>query len=495
MALRPDSTPIAVGLEIVRGYLASAIPLPAAALFAEGLAILVIANDVCAGLPERRDAVLRMMVAGAAGAALINVLRIVLVAVSRDHPWTAALDYFWSARVNVQYGDLNAAGSYFAMMLFVAAALLSEGSPLWLAASLLISLALWISGSRTALAATVIVVIGILAGLVIVRQRQRRRPFVAMAIVTILTVALWQRYPHAKNASPSAAWEARVALASAALEMAANHPIFGVGLGRFHELSADYVNIPQLAGAHENAHNNFLQVLAELGVPGLVLFGFMIGLALAALARTPQPSTTTYGLLAGLVVFLITCLGGHPLLVHAVAYPFWLALGIAAAQGPPPTSQFRWPRSVGIVALTVFAATLPSRIMTAVRDTNLKGASVGLSKWQHAPDGMRYRLAGAQSALFVASAAKWVEIPLRHGSQPPESVRVQLFVDGRQANTVLLPNDGQWHILRFPLVRRAAGLYSRLDLEVLPLTPSTWLDAQASGTGDVLMVGEPVVRE
>ena len=51
-----------------------------------------------------------MMVAGAAGAALINLLRIVLAAASRGHPLSLALDYFWSVRVNVHYPDLNAAG-------------------------------------------------------------------------------------------------------------------------------------------------------------------------------------------------------------------------------------------------------------------------------------------------------------------------------------------------------------------------------------------------
>jgi hypothetical protein len=35
-------------------------------------------------------------------------------------------------------------------------------------------------------------------------------------------------------------------------------------------------------------------------------------------------------MLAGVAAFIVSWLGGHPLLVPEVAYPFWLALGIVA---------------------------------------------------------------------------------------------------------------------------------------------------------------------
>jgi O-antigen ligase len=491
-ALQPGSTLTEVGAEIAHSYLSAAIPLPPAILLAGGLVLFLISTETCAGSPARCDAVLRMMVAGAAGAASMNILRIVLAVASHDQRWIVGLQYFWSVRVNVHYSDLNAAGSYFAMTAFLAAGLVWDRSLVWLPALLLVTSGLWISGSRTALAASIAAIVAALGFMAISWKRRKTVMFVAIAVVVIVAGELWHLYPHEKNVAASAAWRSRGALAGAALRIAEDHPVFGVGLGRFQELSPQYAQIPELAVVHENAHNNFLQVLAELGAPGLVLFSTVIILALWAAARSPHRSRTTDGLIAGLSVYLLTCLGGHPLLVHGAAYPFWMALGVAAAQRPEAMSDARWPRFAGIVLLVALVVTLPHRIGEAARDVNLEGASVGLSKWQHEPDGPPYRWASTHGAVFVPSAAKSVEIPLHHGPHAGGSLQVQLFIDGRQADTVLVPDDGQWHVVRLRLVRRATGLYSRIDLQVQTATTP---DEQKADITDVLMVGKPSIPE
>ena len=84
----------------------------------------------------------------------------------------------------------------------------------------------------------------------------------------------------------------------------------------------------------QNAHNNYVQVMAELGVPGLLLFVAVIVAALKTGFSRAGPPGPSWGLLAGLCAYLLTCLLGHPLLIVAAAYPFWTALGLAASAAP-----------------------------------------------------------------------------------------------------------------------------------------------------------------
>ena len=97
--------------------------------------------------------------------------------------------------------------------------------------------------SRTALAGAMVVAAAWLGPLA-AWKRKKAVLFVGLGLIVLLAGALWQFYPHEKNATASAAWQIRLELAKAALRMAADHPVFGVGLGRFYELSAEYANIP-----------------------------------------------------------------------------------------------------------------------------------------------------------------------------------------------------------------------------------------------------------
>ncbi len=65
----------------------------------------------------------------------------------------------------------------------------------------------------------------------------------------------------------------------AALRMFAELPLMGVGLGNFYRLSSDAdltgsAYLAQIGG--ENAHNYFLQMLAELGLVGVTILGFAV---------------------------------------------------------------------------------------------------------------------------------------------------------------------------------------------------------------------------
>jgi O-antigen ligase len=75
----------------------------------------------------------------------------------------------------------------------------------------------------------------------------------------------------------SAAFSNRPGIWLAALGMWAKFPLFGVGQGNFYQLSHffNFINVPDLING-ENAHNYFLQTLAETGLVGVFAFTLAI---------------------------------------------------------------------------------------------------------------------------------------------------------------------------------------------------------------------------
>jgi hypothetical protein len=157
----------------------------------------------------------------------------------------------------------------------------------------------------------------IAAGAVIfLRSRGRRGLFLALAgalgLVLLLSPASpVRRLLHPKPGDIAAAND-RLELWSAGLRMVEAHPLTGIGLGNFEAEVPRYL----APGQHIDfiAHNTYIEMAAELGLPGLVLFLAILLCGLQSLRRTRQlaekaGSTLLYnaasGLEAGLIGFAV----------------------------------------------------------------------------------------------------------------------------------------------------------------------------------------------
>jgi hypothetical protein len=466
---------------VTQNYLVGSRPLTASMLFLESLALMVITADVCAVEAGRTARMLRMLMVSAAAAALLNLLRVINSAVAQPHPWTAFLVQFATVRANMHFPDLNAAGSYFVLMLFIAAGFLRSLPVQSGAACALIAAGIWMAGSRTALAAA----LGMGAAGLFVRRGISRRTLLlscgVIGLLVLLAVAAWVWYPQGRNLDSAGALSYRITRGRAAIALITAHPVIGVGPGNFNDQS----------GVADNAHNNYLQIAAELGLPALVLFLFVCASALRSAWDAARQSWPAWGLCLGLGAYLVTCLAGHPLLVAGAAYPFWIALGLAASLGLPASAD-GVTRRFTIAAVVIIVATLPLRIAGAVRDADVEHLSVGLSKWQQPPDGPRYRWAGGHATFYVSPAARSIQIPLRRSSLAPATIEVTIYLDGIEANKVILRSDEGEKTVRLNLLRRAKTRFARVDLESRVPGELRTLDVQATDTGGVLMVGRPI---
>jgi O-antigen ligase len=459
--------------------------LRAAFLLLEGLLLLLAATSLVATAPRLLVPMAAGAVAGGALAAAANVAQLIEAAAGTADFWRTLAAHLSGVRVNVHYGDLNAAGSHFAMLAFVAVALaIRQGTTAraWIVPALMISAAMWLTGSRAAVVACPIAIVGVLLVRAVHAQGIRGIAWVA-APVLLAAAAAAVVYSPTRGGQPasSIALRIRLELAATAGRMVRERPVFGIGLGQFLQRSGEFSSDELLRmyppARRENAHNNFLQILAELGVAGLAAFLWVLTAASRSLYREPNVMpgrTVIWGCAGGLIAFLVSCLGGHPLLVREPAYTFWLLLGVVAGStwgrggessaAIGPSRQTRGRDLLVAAAIVVIVISIPLRVLQARAGADLEHRGIGLSLWHTAADGVRYRAAVGPASVFVPADRAF---RFRIASTAAHPVRVALMLDGRTADVVHV-EPGRWKDVT--ILRRSVdpgARFVRLDLEVL----------------------------
>jgi O-antigen ligase len=463
--------------------------LASGAVVLEGTALFVAVVVLCHRHARLARRLAAMVAVGGTAIAALNVYRLADIGLRIPNLFTALLANPRSVRITLAFPDLNATGSYLAMTLILAAGLLVTARRRrwgWAVAGAGILVGLWLSGSRSAWASAVISGIGAVVAWTASRAKPGRATIMFACatgcVVFVLLLLMFVR-PAVLNAQLSTALASRVGLGQTALRMTASHPIFGVGIGRFLSESAGYIDpiFARTYYARENAHNNFLQILAELGCVGFAVFVWL----LAAVGRRIWTAWRAAGdgLLAGaagaVVAFLLSCLAGHPLLTPEVALAFWLVLGVAAALAGQATAasddgitapsnahdgwrpRHRW-LAAGLIALAV---SIPIRAHSFIEnEADLRRAVIGFSDWHLDDQGVRYRTMTRRGQFYITESTCEVRLAVRvDAGQERRRVDVELRVDDRVANRVRAVTDS-WREMRVLLRIDSGRNFRKIEL-------------------------------
>ena len=117
---------------------------------------------------------------------------------------------------------------------------------------------------------------------------------------------------------------------SRAKNILAEEPAAGIGIGSFYRVSPLYTprEYEKRSQVEENAHNYYIQVATEVGIPPLLIFlGLMFFTFKAGLLALVQCNTKAKGLISGLLLglaaYLVTMMTSHPLLLSNQQFLFW----------------------------------------------------------------------------------------------------------------------------------------------------------------------------
>lgn len=338
------------------------------------LTAAVYAERLIGAAPDREMVGRLWVIAGGAGAALTMVSVLGAVMSSELPPMQAVQSLVESGRFSTLQPDLNAAGSYFALFLLPAAVVgVRRRTPSMLAAALpLIALAFFAARSRAAVGAVVLVASAAGAQTLSRTTVLKGRMVLALAGLAVTFVALAAglfAITSQSNVAPQTAVQYRLEMTQVAFEGVRRYPLFGVGLGDYIRTTRRFItpDMPLLSGYApngENAHNNFLQIAVELGVPAMFAFLWLV-VPIATLGfrgTVERPSPELRGMSLGLAAFLLSALFGHPLLIAQVGAAFFMALGITAGFAPAP-QRATWAPVVAVAGVCFYGVSLLWRVL------------------------------------------------------------------------------------------------------------------------------------
>ena len=473
---------------------------PAARLL-EGIGLFVATLTLCGRCPRLGTRGARALAASAGVAALAAVVPLASRAIAMG--WSAAFPkgIVTTSRISTVGRDVNAAGSYYALAFGAAAGLVAADRRYrlaWCAVGALTLAALWLTGSRAGLVAVAFVAVLMAAAL---GARQRGRPAIVAATVAVGLVVLVGGFLYSTAAvrtRAAVALEWRVEHGLTALRMFAAHPVFGAGVGRFRALSPEYTS-PDWR-RRGNAHNNFLQVLAELGLVGLALLAGLLGRVLWRTWRAPtlRSDPLLACLAGGVLAYVVTWLAGHPLLVFEAAAPFWLALGLLAGMTPgtPPAAEqpnetarpvraWRPSAASWLLALVIVSSVVP-RARAEIRQGDLSGAGMGFSAAHRDARGHRFRWMATRALLFVPATAHEVAVPFRSPGGP---ATVKLLVGEEVVARLVVERAWREALVSLPAVEGRRFVPLELRASVVPAAGQ--LNGAGKTTDTRVQVGVP----
>lgn len=333
--------------------------------------------------------------------------------------------------------------------------------------------AVWISGSRTGLAAIAVgLTVAAYEAIRASRLDARRLATVGIGVIAVaagVIVALQNASTHTivqrgtlgylpffgdrgiANSANELLWE-RFGYGPAAIEMVKEHPIEGVGVGMFHTLVHDFGTLRGYSGARalttDNAQNWLRHILAEQGFLGSIPVVWWCVLLVVWLFRSRAGGDRlSIGLLRGAVLgFAVASIFGMPGQAAAVAVTFWVFvfwLLLERGEGAAAAVPIQWPRPATIAAVVLIVVHAGMTIASARGDLWPRNRSMrfgwfykyGMSepepdpggnpvqrRWTITPKSLAVVPVGGKVLKFVA----WIDHP--DGDERP--VKTKAWADG-----------------------------------------------------------------
>lgn len=437
-----------------------------AALLLEGMALLLYGVHYCETRSDFAPSLLRMVVCVTVGVAVLNIAFFANELMDTGEPGARFVEFVTSGRFSAHIGDVNAAGSFLVMGLFVAAgmavvehrhrALLALGCVAILAA-------IWLTSSRAAVFSVLLVVMAAAATAAIARSRKPMvTALVSLSIMVTVGLITFRYLPsHFFDSNAARAANIRLMFLATTARMIEAYPVFGLGVGQFSTWSRRFSS-PELVAIYpsENAHNNFAQIAGELGLTGLIAFLCVLYISLYRPHHQEPVEQSRFirPVLVGLAAFLVTCLAGHPLLIPEVSYGFWLIL--AVVPGLLHVRDRLQSTSGPLVALCaiILTASIGARIYLKMPLINWASITYGL-----ADD----RFISSRARLFIPCAAACdVMLPFRARAASPETpVEMDVLVDDKIVETITI-TDRVWRSTHLPLENHKTNQVHRIDLQI-----------------------------
>jgi putative inorganic carbon (hco3(-)) transporter len=132
----------------------------------------------------------------------------------------------------------------------------------------------------------------IAAVLIVAAVIWHRRAAMAIAVVAVVLLSVSVASPHVRSAlfknsgsGLNQSTSGRAGLVSNGIKIARQNPVFGVGVGGFKRAYADLTHLKGKEPKKAASHNTPVTVAAESGIPGLVLFAWLVGAAIVVTFR------------------------------------------------------------------------------------------------------------------------------------------------------------------------------------------------------------------
>jgi hypothetical protein len=411
---------------------------------------------------------------------------------------------FWAdfGRASGALIDANASGALTALWVGIAVCLGIRARTgmttlvLSLSAMLLL-IATWTSGSRTALLCALVGLLA-LVPLVTAQSRDRRKLILVGGVVVAMLAGAWislapsvsgpvrrisEILPSVSLANVRhAAWQLwdRQGYGSAAMAMIADEPLQGVGVGFFHMLASDYLfAISNVSVPSDNAQNWFRHQFAELGLLGSVGWLWWTAVLIAALVSVRRIDGEVRTM-ASPVTFAIVGFGAASLLgmpsqnlfvaLTVWTFVFWLLLSI--------DKDFSKSRTMLVRPWTVFGpfvlAVLFASVTAYAGWRDLRGPFIakrlnylyeyGVWESMDRPAGRTQTTAHAVSVMSAPTSLLKLTAWVEHPDADERPVRVEVWVDRERIMQGRFPrNVPLTRLVQVPGNNRRFVLETRVD--------------------------------